>query len=217
MICQMHCMAKIIATIHGFNAFNWHRGRKKNRVSLRSSWVSVSKVWVRTNSLAHYKLGNFVEFFLARTMVYQISFEASIPRLFGISLLHMVRFFEYWTSTTLFWNIISRRLLKEEEIKDLWMLLGCLCPVHVGSLDDSRSWSLGTIKSCLSHLILAFGIIFSMYKGVYFALWKSKSLKRVNILMWIMINVSLNCLRGFTTEVPFSLYFAFGLLTLSLG
>ena len=91
--------------------------------------------------------------------------------------------------------------------RDYWilqMLLGCVSPVCVDHSLVYRHW-----------LIEPFSSSSFMYKDVYIsAPWKSQSPKRVNILIWNMINSSLNCYEV-PKEAPLALYFSTSLFSMS--
>lgn len=186
---------KIIASIHGSNLHNWHTVGRKG-LSLHNPWASISNVWKQVDSFAFFKLGNGRRtFFWQDSWLNNSPLKICFPRLLRISSSPDGSVFNYEGAFTLSWNTFFRRLLKDEKISNLQLLLGCLSLFQVGFLEDSRSWSLASsvfsVKSLSCHLVSSF----PLDNKVYSTLWKSKSPKRVNILMWIMIHGSLNCLE----------------------
>lgn len=83
---------------------------------------------------------------------------------------------------------------KNEEIADFQALLSSIHGKTLSHAADSRLWLLDssgkfTVKS-LSQFLTA---LHSLEKNIYQATWKSKSPKRVNVRIWVMLFGSLNC------------------------
>lgn len=110
---------------------------------------------------------------------------------------------DFWDSQHNSWNIFSGRFLKDDEIVDLQALLSVLDPMVVGSSKDVRIVSLETLGQCsassLSHQLASSTPI---YSDLFSAIWKSKSPKRINILIWIILNGSLNTFEVLQRKLP---------------
>lgn len=93
-------------------------------------------------SFSHFKLGNDKRIlFWHELWLINSPLKDCFPRLFAISPFPDGAVLDFWDVSTLSWNIIFRRLLKEEKI-DFQSLLGHLSLVKVVSLGDSKVWSL---------------------------------------------------------------------------
>ena len=185
---------QVVRSIHGRSPFGWHTsGEFKN--SLRSPWNSISRSWVKVEGLAVYKVGNGrrVAFWLdpwADNLPLHILF----PRLYGISLSKGGAIADFWDYATSSWSINFRRALKDEEIADFQSLLNLVSSFPITTINDKRTWSLEanglfSVNSLVKHLSKAS----PMDKKLEESLWKSKSPRRVNIIIWIMIAGRLNC------------------------
>lgn len=95
------------------------------------------------------------------------------------------------------------RCLKEEEIEDFQSLLEQISNIRVSERLDSRVWSLEasrrfTVKSITNFLSPSCFIDALLLK----VLQKFKSLRRVNILVWIMVFGYLNCSAIMQRKLP---------------
>lgn len=149
--------------------FNWHTTGKEG-VSLRSPWLSISRMWLKVEKLATFKLemgtespfgltnGQIILLFL--TVTQGFSKQQPFP-----------------TVLTNCWAISFRRLLKDNKAEDFQDLMGILHEKRTSSSQDRRFWSLEpngiySVKSLVKHLSPASPIDKQLEK----ALWKSKSL-----------------------------------------
>lgn len=127
--------------------------------------------------------------------------NSKYPSLFCFVLNRKGSIADQWDSQTSSWSLYFRRLLKDEEVPDSQALLSSLEGIMINSL-NRRIWSLGsggsfTIKSLVNHLSTASPIDITIL-----SFWKSKSPKRVNISVWIMLHGSLNCASILQKKLP---------------
>ena len=121
------------------------------------------------------------------------SLSVLFPRLYRISLNPKGAVADFWDSIHSSWSITFRRALKEEELEDFQTLLGILSAVTITTSKDNRIWKLEangnfSVKSLVKHLSKSHPI----GKLLKDSIWKSKSPRRVNIIIWIMLEGLLN-------------------------
>lgn len=86
---------------------------------------------------------------------------------------------------------------------DFQSLLLIISAVNIGTYDDYRWWSIDpsgifSVKSLTQNLASSS----PLEKELFSAIWKSKSPKRINILLWIMINGSFNTSEILQKKLP---------------
>lgn len=79
-------------------------------------------------------------------------------------------------------------------MKKFWPLGLCslFCNREIVNLDDSKSWSIEAVRKFLVKFLWAALAASPVSKALFSPLWKSNCPKKIDILMWIMINSSLN-------------------------
>lgn len=107
---------------------------------------------------------------------------------------------------TAVWSLYFRRLLKDEEVPEFQALLISLDGISINTFLNKRVWSLEpggsfTVKSLVNHLSTS-PIDITLQRS----LWKTKSPKRVNMSVWIMLHGSLNC-ASYCKKGPHSIIF----------
>ena len=166
----------------------------KSGNSLRSPWISISKVWRSVESLALTKLGNGSRTsFCLDIWVGTSPLKGLFSLLYKIALLPQGSVVDHWDFATLSWSLPFRRSLKDVEIVEFESLLSLLSEEQVLDLEDHKVWSIDphgcfTVKSLSSHLHSVCPIGNCLFK----ALWKSSSPWRVNILIWVIVSRNLN-------------------------
>ena len=179
-------------------------------MSLRSPWISISKIWIKFDSLAHFKLGARRNiFFWFDSWCLEISFQEKFPRLFRVAKFPKGSIYDHWDLITNSWNLTFRRQLKDEEILEFQQLLFHLENSRVNNNIDSRVWSLEasgrySVKLLAKYLNSSIPIDKELYQGI----WKSKSPKRVDVLIWILLHGSLNCSATLQYELVYSHLYA---------
>ena len=118
----------------------------------------------------------------------------TFPKLFKIALNAQRTVVEHWDRTLNSWSVVSRRSLKDEELAEFQNLIGLLSGRNVANFPDKRLWSLKSggvfwVKSLVSHLKISS----PLEKRLEKAIWKTKSPRRVNIFIWILLFGALNC------------------------
>lgn len=171
---------KIVKSTHGLNPHHWHTSRK-HWISLRSQWISISKIWRKFESHAVCKLGNGRNIYIwLDGWCLDSPFEVCFPTLFRIASLWNSSIHEHWLHwdpNTRSWNLLFRRLLKEEEIAEFQQLMNSLPGKILSHSHDSRrsldSSGKYLVKSLSKHLISSS----HLDKEIFQALWESKVLK----------------------------------------
>lgn len=159
-----------------------------------ASWKNIHTIWNRFNSLISFKVGDGARtFFWHDPWLSSQPLKMSFPLLFRISLYQDGSIADFWDGTHHSWNITFRRLLKDVEITQFQDLMDKIYNFTISPNSDSRTWSLEssgffTVRSLSRHMASSP----SIEKFLFQALWKSKSPKRINILIWIMIFGNLN-------------------------
>lgn len=183
----------VIRSIHGCGRSNWHTSGNVN-VSLRSPWISISRPWLKVEALAEFRVGNGCRtIFWLDPWIEKLPLSSRFPRLFTLVDLKCT-VADFWDPSTSSWDIAFRRLLEEEEIVDFMNLMVAITNKKVVEGTDKRIWSLESsgvflVKSLVKHLSLTSPVDHVLEKG----LWYTKSPRRINIMVWLMIFVSLNC------------------------
>ena len=146
-------------------------------MSIRSLWPSISRIWLKVECSATFKLGagNRIAFWLDTWTAYT-PFSIIFLNLFQIATLPNGSVANHWDSSTNSWAISFRRLLKENEVEEFQNLMGIIHKQRISSSQDRRVWPLEpnglyTMKSLTKHLSSSTPIDKNLKK----ALWKSKS------------------------------------------
>lgn len=169
----------------------------KSGLSLRSPWISISRSWMKIKALATFKIGNGNRVgFWIDPWIDKLPLNLRFPSIFRITA-------EHWDQFSSSWIECFCRLLKDDEIIEFQRLLGLLKDFGVCDRPDRRVWTLEdngafSVKSLVNHL--SFSSLLD--KQVERALWKSKSPRRVNITVWIMIFGLLNCGSVMQKKLP---------------
>lgn len=144
-------------SIHGSYPHLWHTSGKFG-LSLRRSWISVSKTWMKFGSLATFKLGNGCNiFFWLDLWCSDHLFKESFSLLYRMAALPKGSINEHWDPNIRSWNLLFRRPLKEDELAEFQLLLGCLEGKKPSQTSDLGLWSLDssgkfTVKSLSKNL-----------------------------------------------------------------
>lgn len=188
---------QVIRSIHGSNQFKWHTAGKAC-ASLQSLWISISRSLLKIEDLAVFNLGIGSRIiFWVDPWLNNTPLSNCFPRLYRIALNPKGSVADHWHSSSSSWSVTFRRLPKEEEIEDFQNLIGIL------HSKDKRIWSsksngVFSVKFLVKHLSSASPIDKHLEKS----LWKTKSLQRVNILVWAMLFGSLNCSSVLQRKLP---------------
>ncbi|XP_038903695.1 uncharacterized protein LOC120090219 [Benincasa hispida] len=172
--------------------------------SLKSPWVSISKTWLKVEILATFKLGNGSRIaFWLDTWEGHSPFNILFSSLFRITTLPNGSVADHWDNNIASWSITFRRSLKDEEVSAFQDLLRKIVSRSPSLSFDKRVWSISnnsqyTVKSLKNHLTP-----FSpLEKPIFSTIWKTKSPRRVNILIWIMLFGQLNVAEVLQKKQP---------------
>ena len=132
---------QIVRSIHGKRGIQLvYTGKVWN--SLRSPWVSISRVWRSMKSLTLFKLGNGCRIgFWTDSLVVVIPLKDQFSKLYEIALLLNSSAAAHWDNETFSWSLSFRRCLKEE-IAEFRSLLYLLSSEKVIDSDDYGYWSI---------------------------------------------------------------------------
>lgn len=100
---------------------------------------------------------------------------------------------DHWDGNSSSWSIIFLRLLKDDETIEFQNLLSQISSRRVIEPFDRRWWSLEASESFLvKSLSIQLSPSLPLDKLLFKALWKTKSPRRVNILLWVTVFGQLN-------------------------
>lgn len=122
-----------------------------------------------------------------------VSLKSRFPRLFNISPVTNVVVSSCWDLSTSSWSFSFRQALKDEEVVNFQSLSSCLSKISLYSCEDVQIWSLESsgffLIKFLSNRLASSSL---MPNGLFKSLWKLKSPKKIIIIVWILLNGSLN-------------------------
>lgn len=175
---------QVVRSIHGNNTYNQHT---KANLSLRSPWISISRNWLNVEAFAIVKVrnGSKIAFWLD-PWIDLIPLSLCYPKLFKIAIHPNGSVYDHWDASSSSWSISFRWLLKDDGITDFQSLIYQISNKKVAASEDRRVWSLEalgkfSVKSLANHLSPSSTIDKRLFK----ARWKTKSPRRVDILVWI--------------------------------
>ena len=114
----------------------------KSGNSLRSPWISISKVWTLVESLALNKLSNGSRTsFCLDIWVGTSPLKGLFSLLYKIALLPQGSVVDHWDFATLSWSLPFRSF-KDAEIVEFESLLSLLLGEQVLDLEDHKVWSI---------------------------------------------------------------------------
>ena len=100
------------------------------------------------------------------------------------------------------WSPAFRHALKNEEFEEFQLLLSGLQVKTISPTSDSRVWSMDHSRTfSVKSLTKFLNASSPLDKHIHQAHWKSKSPKRINILVWIMLFGTLNCAATLQQEL----------------
>lgn len=126
------------------------------------------------------------------------------PNIYRISTSASILVEDAWDRGESSSQILTRRLVKDEEIIELANLLSLLTSILLHETEDVWIWSLensGVFTVSSSGKITAVVSLFP--KDVYSSLWNSNCPKRVNILTWILLMGKVNTSEILQKKLPF--------------
>lgn len=137
---------KVVISIHGFSEYGWFTAGI-HPLSLKSSWMYISKVWQQSSTFIKLKLGNGLNIYFWNHLWADISnLKSQFPQLYLISCIKKGSVTDFWDSQTESWNLEFRRLLKDDKGLAFSALLGLISRHKVTSVEDKGVWILDQFR-----------------------------------------------------------------------